>query len=169
MVPVASRIEMVPVDRIKMYGNNPRINDHVVPSLCNCIRKFGFNSPIVIDENGVIINGHTRYKAALKLGMEKIPCVYVDDLTEEEKAAYRLADNKIGELAYWDMGKVEDEMKKIGSSLNMIDFGFNPESSEAIDPGREGVQTEGGEEEGEKPIERTFTHKCPNCGHVFED
>lgn len=162
-------IQMVPVSDLIPYKNNPRINDHVVPALCESIKRFGFNAPIVIDEDNQIINGHTRLKAAQKLGMESVPCVYVDDLTEEEKRAYRLADNKIGELAYWDMSKVDVEISKIGEALDMTDFGFKLEG-EGVDPGKGELNPEGveGEESG-KPIERTFTHKCPKCGCVFEE
>ena len=81
------------------YEHNPRKNDGAVDYVANSIREFGFKQPIVVDKNGVIIVGHTRYKAAQKLGLETAPVVVADDLDEEKARAYRLADNKTGELA----------------------------------------------------------------------
>ena len=81
------------------YEHNPRKNDGAVDYVANSIREFGFKQPIVVDKNGVIIVGHTRYKAAQKLGLETAPVVVADDLDEEKARAYRLADNKTNELA----------------------------------------------------------------------
>ena len=84
---------------IKPYEKNPRKNDGAVDAVANSIKEFGFKVPVVIDSAGVIICGHTRYKAAQKLGIDTVPCVVADDLTEEQIKAYRLADNKVAELA----------------------------------------------------------------------
>lgn len=87
---------------IRPYENNPRFNDDAVEAVANSIQEFGFKQPIVVDSEGVIIVGHTRYKAAQELGLETVPVLVADDLTEDQVKAYRLADNKVGELATWD-------------------------------------------------------------------
>ena len=89
------------VEELKPYENNPRNNDDAVEAVAASIREFGFKVPIIIDENGVIIAGHTRLKAAQRLGMEKVPVIQADDLTEQQVRAFRLADNKVAELATW--------------------------------------------------------------------
>lgn len=92
-------VQMKRLDEIRPYKNNPRKNDQAVDAVAESIREFGFRQPIVIDKNGVIIAGHTRYKAAKSLGLTEVPCEIASDLTDEQAKAYRLADNKSGELA----------------------------------------------------------------------
>lgn len=84
------------------YENNPRNNLEAVEYVANSIEKFGFKVPIVVDTNNVIVAGHTRYMASKKLGLETVPCIVADDLTEEQIKAFRLADNKVSEIATWD-------------------------------------------------------------------
>lgn len=95
------QVESMSIDDIKPYENNPRDNDDAVDSVANSIKEFGWQQPIVVDKDNVIIVGHTRYKAAKKLGMDKVPVVVASKLTPEQVKAYRLADNKVGELADW--------------------------------------------------------------------
>ena len=109
---------------IKPYEKNPRKNDNAVKYVVNSIKKFGFKSPIVIDKNNVIVCGHTRYKASKKLGLEKVPCIVADDLTDEQIKAYRLADNKVSELAEWDIDLLGEELDDI-FNIDMSDFGFD--------------------------------------------
>ena len=90
------------IGELTPYEKNPRKNDEAVKYVANSIAEFGFKIPIVIDKNGVIVCGHTRYKAAKQLGIEKIPCIIADDLTDEQIKAFRLADNKVSEKAKWD-------------------------------------------------------------------
>lgn len=87
------------LDMIKPYGKNPRKNDEAVKYVAESIKQFGFKVPIIIDCDGVIVAGHTRYKAAKKLKMETVPCIVADDLTDEQIKAFRLADNKVAEKA----------------------------------------------------------------------
>lgn len=122
---MVSGTPLAEIGKIIPYENNARINDHVVPALMESIKRFGFNEPIVLTKDNVIICGHTRVKAAQKLGMKKIPCVYAEGLTEEEINAYRLADNKVAEKALWDFEKLNAELEKIGSDIKMEDFGFD--------------------------------------------
>ena len=103
------------------YANNPRNNDEAVEAVAASIREFGFQQPIVTDKDGVIIVGHTRLKAAEMLGLETVPVV-VADLTEDEANAYRLADNKTGEIATWDFELLDIELD--GIEMDMAQFGF---------------------------------------------
>ena len=111
---------------IKPYEKNPRKNDSAVEAVANSIKEFGFKVPIVIDKDNVIVCGHTRYKAAKKLGIDKVPCVIADDLTDEQIKAYRLADNKVSELAEWDIDLLGEELDGI-FDIDMSDFGFDIE------------------------------------------
>ena len=96
---------------------NPRKNDKAVDGVAESIKQFGFKQPIVIDKNGVIVAGHTRYKAALKLGFDTVPCVRVDDLTQKQIKAYRILDNKLNELASWDFEMLGEELETFEFSL----------------------------------------------------
>ena len=115
------------IDEIKPYENNPRNNDDAVDAVANSIKEFGWQQPIVVDIGGVIIAGHTRYKAAQKLGLKTVPVVVAKDLTEEQVKAYRLADNKSGELAKWDDKLLEDELVGI-DDIDMSQFGFDDDT-----------------------------------------
>ena len=108
---------------LRPYTRNPRKNDQAVDAVANSIREFGFKVPVVIDKNGEIIAGHTRLKAAKKLKMKEIPCIVADDLTEEQIRAFRIADNKVGELAEWDFDLLSDELDGI-FDIDMEQFGF---------------------------------------------
>lgn len=119
-------VEWIDVDELAPYANNARINDYTVPYLANSIKRFGFLQPLVIGPANEIVCGHTRLKAALKVGLERLPCVRADDLTEDELNAFRLADNKIAEMSKWDYSKLEAELKRISldGEVDMSDFGF---------------------------------------------
>lgn len=107
------------------YEKNPRYNDGAVDAVANSIKEFGFKVPIVIDKDNVIVAGHTRVKAALQLGLEKVPCIVADDLTPEQVAAFRLADNKTGELAAWNYELLDEELKRLQGIIDMELFGFS--------------------------------------------
>ena len=118
-------IEERDITTIYPYERNPRINDQAVDAIVKSIQQFGFNSPIIIDANSVIICGHTRYKAAIQMGLEKVPVVVADNLTPEQVKAYRIADNKLAELATWnyDMLIAEIEsLKDSGIDLSLLEF-----------------------------------------------
>lgn len=108
---------------IKPYERNPRRNDDAVKYVKRSIEEFGFKVPIVIDKEGTIVAGHTRYKAAKQLKMKTVPCVIADDLTEEQIRAFRLADNKTAEFAEWDFPLLNEELAAL-CSFKMPDFGF---------------------------------------------
>lgn len=117
------KIEQIEIEKIKPYENNPRNNDGAVDATALSISRYGFRVPIVIDANNVIICGHTRYKAAQKLGLRVVPCERADDLTPEQVREYRLADNKTAEIAEWDFSKLEEELS--GIDYDMSAFGFD--------------------------------------------
>lgn len=120
-------ITEMPVESIRPYENNPRNNEPAIDKCANSIREFGWRQPIVVDADGVIVCGHTRYYAALKLGLATVPVHVARDLSPEKIAAYRLADNKVAELATWDFAKLDAELKKLGEAMpdfDMASFGF---------------------------------------------
>ena len=119
------------ITEITPYEKNPRKNDEAVQYVANSIKEFGFKVPIVIDKNGVIVAGHTRYKAAQELGFEKLPCIIADDLTEEQVKAFRIADNKVGELAEWDFDLLGEELDGI-FDIDMSEFGFELENDDNL-------------------------------------
>src|SRR5215468_7665980 len=96
------KIELRKVSEIKPYPGNPRVNDAAVDAVAASIREFGFRQPIVVDTEDVIVVGHTRYKAALKLGLERVPVHVAKGLTPAQAKAYRLADNQTATLSGWD-------------------------------------------------------------------
>lgn len=108
---------------IKPYPNNPRINNDAVEAVAESIKQCGYVSPIVVDENMVILAGHTRYKALKKLGYKECPYIFADDLNEEQKRKYRLLDNKTCEFATWDEELLEIELE--GLDFEGFDFGFD--------------------------------------------
>lgn len=119
------------INEIEPYANNPRLNEDAVPALMESIKQFGWKVPIVIDRNNVIVAGHTRYKAAQRLKIKDIPCIVADDLTDDQIKAYRLADNKIGEIAQWDFDALGIELDDI--EMDMTPFGFDDDPGEPIE------------------------------------
>lgn len=116
-------VTMLKISEIKPYEKNPRKNDEAVKYVAESIKEFGFKVPIVIDDENVIVAGHTRWKAAKKLGLSEVPCIVADDLTEEQIKAFRLADNKVAEKAEWDFDLLSMELDDI-VDLDMEVFGF---------------------------------------------
>ena len=105
-----SKLQYMHPDDIVPYYNNPRHNQDAVGPVAESIKAFGFKAPIVVDENLEVITGHTRLKAAKQLGLDKVPVIVAEDLDEDQVRAYRLADNKVAELASWDDEKLLDEL-----------------------------------------------------------
>lgn len=134
------------------YENNPRRNEKAVEAVKNSIKQFGFKNPIIVDENNVIISGHTRRLAAMELGIETVPVVVAADLTEEQVRAFRLADNRVASFSYWDEAKLKDEIAGI-SEIDLSDFGFKKDKIEDIF-----------REKADKKI-----HVCPKCGYEWSE
>ena len=115
-------IIQLPLGEVHPYKNNPRKNDGAVDAVAESIRQYGFLVPLVVSADHEIITGHTRFKAAKKLGLASVPCVIADELTEEQIKAFRLVDNKVGELAEWDVDLLPLELADIAQDLSP--FGF---------------------------------------------
>lgn len=107
------------------YANNPRDNETAVDAVASSIENFGFKNPIIIDKNNEIIAGHTRLLAAKKLDMEEVPTIVADDLNEDQIKAFRLADNKVAELANWNSDALEEELEGLQGIIDMEQFGFD--------------------------------------------
>ena len=117
------RVKEVPIGEVRPYERNPRLNDGAVQAVAESLKEFGWRQPIVVDADGTIVAGHTRYKAAQALGMQTVPVTVASDLTPEQVQAYRLADNKVGELADWDVDLLAGELDGI-CDIDMEGFGF---------------------------------------------
>ena len=135
---------------IKPYEKNPRRNEKAVDAVANSIKEFGFKNPIIVDKNNVIISGHTRRLAALKLGLEKVPVYVAADMSEAQAKAFRLADNRVAELSSWDLDALRKEIAEI-HEVDLTDFGF----SDAL----VGISMEPG----------ITKHVCPRCGAEWEE
>ena len=118
------KIEYVNINRIKPYKKNPRKNEDAIPYVMESIKQFGFKNPVILDKDNVIVAGHTRIESAKRLGITEIPCIYADDLTDEQIKAFRLADNKVAEIAEWDIDLLDTELDDI-LNIDMSDFGFD--------------------------------------------
>lgn len=147
------------IDELKPYENNPRFNDDAVEYVANSIKEFGFKVPIVIDKDNVIVAGHTRYKASIELGLDEVPCIIADDLTEEQIKAFRLVDNKVSEKSSWDIELLDEELNDL--DINLEDYGFD------------NIQIEWDniddltEENYEEPQHNML--ECPKCHHIDRD
>ncbi len=148
------------IDDIHPYANNPRFNDNAVQYVAESIKEFGFKVPIIIDKDGEIIAGHTRYKASLELGLKEVPCIVADDLSEEQVKAFRLADNKVSEKAEWNYELLDEELQDI-LNIDMKQFDFNEMDIEwdKVDD----LTEDNYEEPSHNMLE------CPKCHHIDRD
>lgn len=151
------------LNEIKPYENNPRNNDNAVSAVVASICEFGFKVPIVIDRDGVIVCGHTRYKAAQEIGLKTVPCVIADDLTPEQVKAFRLADNKVGELATWDFEKLELETAEL-ETIELEKFGFE----NGTDVNEDLLNAYFNDTDAHETNKTKKSIKCPHCGKEFD-
>ena len=153
---------------IKPYENNPRKNDDAVNAVAESIRQCSYITPIVVDEERVILAGHTRYKALTALGMEEVQCLICDGLTDEQKKKYSYLDNKTGENATWDLLKLEKELE--GIDLEGFDF-FGMAADLTVETGAGSSvdnDVEGSTEyDTEVFADEEFKYQCPSCGFRF--
>lgn len=160
------RIRYMALADIHPYENNPRRNDAAVDAVAASIREFGFRNPIIVDADGTIIAGHTRYKAARALGLPEVPVLIADDLTPEQVAAFRLADNRVGELAEWDSELLAQELDGL-ADLDMSVFGFD--SGELLSGADiDDLFEDYGGDSADAPEPPSKTVTCPHCGATFE-
>lgn len=146
------KVEYRNVADLNPYVNNPRLNDGAVDAVAASIKEFGFKVPIVVDSDGVIVTGHTRLKAAKKLGLGSVPVIVADDLSPEQVKAFRLADNKTAELAEWDLGKLDIELNGI-DDIDMSDFGFDDVDLGDLGIGSDLAGSDADEDVPEPPVE----------------
>ncbi len=139
------------------YENNPRHNETAVEYVANSIKEFGFKNPIIIDKDNVIVAGHTRLLAAKELGLEEVPCIMADDLTDEQVKAFRLADNKTAEIASWDFELMDAEIDDI-LDIDMTEFGF-------FNINIDWDNVDNLSDESYAPPEKHLL-KCPKCEHI---
>lgn len=157
------------VKDITPYENNPRNNDDAVQYVRNSIEEFGFKVPIIIDKNGVIIAGHTRFKAAKQIGMGQVPCVIADDLTKDKINAYRLADNKTQELSEWDWTMAGEELETIESiDMRLMGFAEFLDEHDAEELPKKKIGN-GVEVDTDSFEDGAFTQVCPCCGFRFNE
>lgn len=155
------QVKNLNIEDVKPYERNPRKNDDAVEYVANSIKEFGFQQPLVVDKDGVLIVGHTRLKAAEKLGLKEVPVVVADNLTDEQAKAYRLADNKTGEMASWDWEALNLELEDIDwLDINMEEFGFKLQ-------GIYGLSDEFSLDTGEEPNYRTMTLHFDNPTYEY--
>ncbi len=141
---VTEKIEQWEIDRLIPYARNPRKNDHAVDRIASAIREFGFKVPIIAKSNGDVVDGHLRLKAAQKLGMDTVPVVIADDLTDAQVKAFRISVNRMAEFAEWDdellriefaeLGDLEFDLSLTGFGLDEIDaLSFDDDSERELD------------------------------------
>ena len=132
-------VKMVSVGDVVPYEKNPRLNDQAVDAVASSIREFGFKVPIVVDGKGVVVSGHTRLKAAKKLGLDEVPVIVADDLDDTKIKAFRLADNKVAELADWDESLLIKELEELDDlNYDMGQFDFELDLDDADGDGSDG-------------------------------
>lgn len=147
-------IVYVALEKIKPYKNNPRNNTKAIDKVAKSIQEYGFKVPCVVDKNFVLITGHTRYEAAKKLKLKKIPCIIADDLSKAKANAFRIADNKVAEYSKWDMDKLKEELSRIQlEDISFADLGFDISEIDYMDDIEDFEQNEE-ESDGEKPMKK---------------
>ena len=142
-------VKMMPIGDVVPYEKNPRLNDQAVDAVASSIREFGFKVPIVVDSKGVVVSGHTRLKAAKTLGLTDVPVIVADDLDDTKIKAFRLADNKVAELADWDESlliKELEELDDLNYDMGQFEFEFDLDGADG-----EGSDGDGSDDMGDIP------------------
>jgi len=152
------KVELLDLKKLVPYARNPRITAHAVDKVAASIKEFGFRQPIVVDSEMVIIAGHTRYQAAQKLGLKKVPVHVADGLSAEQVKAYRIADNRTGEEAQWDNEMLALELADLDNmSFDKAVLGFEAAELEQLQKSLESLLTDGIDDDEEKPIDEADT------------
>lgn len=138
------------------YENNPRKNEKAVDAVAESIEQVGYNNPIIVDEDMIILAGHTRRLSLIKNGVKEVEVLQVTGLTDEQKKKYRLLDNKTGEYASWDYVALMEEMQGLEWGNLELDWGLDS-----------GEEREEAEEPEEEEAEEEFEYECPECGYKF--
>ena len=176
-------IEQRSLDAIRPYPSNPRFNDQAIDRIADLIREYGFTQPILVDQEGVIIAGHTRYLAARQVGMTQVPTITLTNLLPEQVRAYRIADNRAAEYSTWNwlvLGDELAELSRAGVDLSTTAFpesqieqllesleSYTPGASE-IDADADAMARASERLDGiTQDPRRTHDVECPKCGHPF--
>ena len=173
------QIELRNIDDIRPYEQNPRVNDQAVEAVARSIQEFGFKVPVLVDKDYVIIAGHTRRLAAIKLGLKEVPVIVAADLSPVQVKALRIADNATSDIATWNYDLLPIEIKDLqagGYDLNLLGFGAEELAKLLAPPGTEGLtDPDSVPDPPEEPVTRpgdlwllgAYT-TCPHCGEVNE-
>lgn len=153
----------LPIDEIKPYENNPRLNDDAVEAVRKSMEQCGYIAPIVVDENGVVLAGHTRLKALKEMGANECEVLMVEGLSDEEKRKYRLLDNKTNELAMWDFDKLAEELE--GLDFENLELDWMGDLEDIAMPAYKEPTNE--ELDLEDFDDDEFDCECPRCGFRF--
>lgn len=163
------KIEILPIISITPYARNPRRNEGVpVSKVKASLKEFGWQQPIVVDKDMTIVVGHTRYLAALELGMTEVPVHIADKLTPNQIRAYRIADNKTATFSDWDMDLLAlefDDLKAEGFDLDLT--GFDADELAGIDLNGEPEEPESPDDFKEVDEDIATDHTCPKCGYAW--
>lgn len=165
-----TQIQYINLNDVVPYANNPRNNDgEAVDKVASSINEFGFNVPLVLDKDNVIITGHTRYKAAKKLKLNEVPCIYAGHLSPAQVKAYRIADNKVSEFSSWNDSTLAIEFEQLQElELNLDLTGFDDwETEHLLNPVSDEDLQDFFVEKENKPKEPKKV-QCPECGCEFE-
>jgi len=160
------KIKMVAIETVKPYDTNPRIiSEAAVDRVANSIREFGWRQPIVVDDDDVVIVGHTRLQAAQKMGLEEVPIHVADGLSKDQVRALRIADNKTHELSGWDEDLLGRELQELSESnvdvsLSAFDDAEVKKLLEALNPTPPDDFQSFGDD-------ISTDHKCPKCGYEW--
>lgn len=154
----------VKLSEIHPYERNPRRNDPAVASVIESIRQCTYVAPIIVDEDSVILAGHTRYKALKKLKRKEAEVIVKAGLTEEQKRKYRLLDNKTAELAGWDQDLLADELEGLDFGDLDLDWLGAESAGPVVDTAAVGKNAE---YDPEDFGDETFSCQCPKCGFRF--
>lgn len=157
-------LQSVEIAKIKPYKNNAKIHGkNQLKKLQESISEFGFLTPCLIDSDFNLIAGHGRVEAAKALGMKEVPCVFIEELTEQQRKAYILADNKLSELAEWDLEILNQELAELseaGMDITLVGFELKNEITQELNDGVEiSIESLGDE---------NFKYECPECGFRFD-
>lgn len=166
------KIEQIEISKIIPYARNPRKNDQAVSKVKASIKEFGFQQPIVVDKEMVVIAGHTRLKAAIELGLEAVPVQVADNLTPAQVKAYRIADNRVGEEAEWDDELLSFELEELEEEDFDLELtGFSEEELEKFLNEQTNYQSDEMPESSANEIDvdsMEMAHKCPKCGFEYD-
>tara|TARA_R100000458_G_scaffold8093_1_gene6376 strand:+ start:29 stop:538 length:510 start_codon:yes stop_codon:yes gene_type:complete len=163
-IKVNPNLKQIPIDHLVPYAKNPRKITKAIPLVAESIKSFGFNVPITINNmiDKIIVSGHTRYEAARKLGMENVPYIELNHLSDMDIRKYRLADNRVSDESEWDKNLLRNELAELelNSKLDAEWFKNIGFSQEEIAQALAGTMKEQ-EEAKQKTLE------CPKCGHAW--